>query len=220
MSKDTTTSDAALKEQWDNASKKQEKVHHLQTEATYEMVGTIYDWIQSEKAKLKELGGKRSLIIGAILVAATWFCSNYVSYHHGATHAKQVEINHMAEQRDGFINQQQINRQIALSHTHNFNEIIQGLTDQVMLLNDQNDQLVDENTRLKKNKKRHTNVMMATRAFATDSERNWQLVNIEELPEWLLAYVMRENRPVSTKYLMDFYCGNNVAKSNTNTNKP
>lgn len=60
MSKDTTTLDATLKEQLDNASSKQKKVHHLQTEAIFEMVIEIYDWIKLEKAKRAELGGNKN----------------------------------------------------------------------------------------------------------------------------------------------------------------
>lgn len=71
MSEDKTTSDAAVKEQWDNASNKQKKVHHLQTEATFEMVSSIYDWMILEKKKFKELAGKRSLIIIVLLIGCT-----------------------------------------------------------------------------------------------------------------------------------------------------
>lgn len=60
MSEDKITCEATVKEQWDNASNKQEKVHHLQTEATFEMVSSIYDWIKSEKAKLAELGENKN----------------------------------------------------------------------------------------------------------------------------------------------------------------
>ena len=55
MSEDKITCKATVKEQWDNASNKQQKVHHLQTEATFEMVSSIYDWIEIQKAKHAEL---------------------------------------------------------------------------------------------------------------------------------------------------------------------
>lgn len=205
MSEDKITSEATVKGQWDNASNKQKKVHHLQTEATFEMVSSIYDWMKSEKAKLAELGGKRSLVIGALLIGLTWLCSNYVTFHYGTMLASGDGIEQLREERNGYIEQQQINQQVALEHNRNSKQIIAGLTDQVMSLNQQNDLFASENERLMKLRDKHVNILMAFRAFSKECKDTWLMVDMHALPDWVVAYIVKEtSKPVSTQFVLNY----------------
>ena len=144
MSKDTTTSDAAVKEQWDNASNKQKKVHHLQTEATFEMVSSIYDWMKSEKAKLSELGGRRSLVIGALLIGTTFFATKY--YHENFSHSQTVSNleNELSTIHSAMATQSYINRTNAKAYRAKRDEVEGGFRDQIDKLNNNEANLLDQ----------------------------------------------------------------------------
>ena len=144
MSKDTTTSDAAVKEQWDNASNKQKKVHHLQTEATFEMVSSIYDWMKSEKAKLSELGGRRSLVIGALLIGTTFFATKY--YHENFSHSQTVSNleNELSTIHSAMATQSYINRTNAKAYRAKRDDVEGGLRDQIDKLNNNEANLLDQ----------------------------------------------------------------------------